>query len=170
MNTSISTALRGTIYKSPIGNIKIFENDNGICQISFGNIQNKNIDSFITTNISDTIYILDTIKQLDEYFKGQRFKFDIKLNPIGTKFQQRVWKSLCNIQYGETQSYEDIAISIGNPKGCRAVGMANNKNPIAIVIPCHRVIGKNGSLTGYAGGVEIKKYLLDMENKYKNLR
>lgn len=102
-------------------------------------------------------------KQLNEYFDGKRREFELKLAPIGTDFQLLVWKELQNIGYGKTKSYEDIAHAIGRPKACRAVGMANRSNPISIVIPCHRVIGKNGSLVGYASGIEIKKILLKLE-------
>jgi len=101
--------------------------------------------------------------QLGEYFAGKRKIFDIPINPQGTKFQLCVWNALNDIPYGETRSYKDIATATGNPKACRAVGLANNKNPIWIIIPCHRVIGANGTLTGYGGGLEIKQKLLDLE-------
>jgi len=101
--------------------------------------------------------------QLDEYFKGKRKQFDLPLNLHGTSFQLSVWKALSDIPYSETRSYKDIATAIGNPKACRAVGLANNKNPVWIVVPCHRVIGSNGTLTGYGGGLEMKQRLLDLE-------
>lgn len=103
--------------------------------------------------------------ELDEYFKGERTTFDLPLAPKGTDFQQRVWKALTEIPYGETRTYGEIALAVGNGKACRAVGMANHVNPIAIIIPCHRVVGKNGTLTGYAGGLNIKKLLLELEAK-----
>ena len=108
--------------------------------------------------------------QLDEYFAGKRKKFDIPLNPHGTVFQLSVWKTLQTIPYGKTRSYKHIAQAIGNPKACRAVGLANNKNPIWIIIPCHRVIGADGALTGYGGGLRMKKKLLEIENveSYRN--
>lgn len=102
--------------------------------------------------------------ELEEYFRGERRTFDLPLRPAGTEFQKRVWEALCEIPYGETRSYGKIAERVENPKAPRAVGMANNKNPIAIMIPCHRVIGKNGSLTGYAGGLEQKRKLLELES------
>lgn len=102
-------------------------------------------------------------KQLDEYFDGNRKEFELPLDLQGTEFCKKVWVNLLEIPYGETRSYEDIAIAVGNPKGMRAVGMANHKNPIMIVVPCHRVIGKDGSLAGYAGGLNIKKKLLNIE-------
>ncbi len=101
--------------------------------------------------------------QLEEYFQGVRQTFDLPLQPAGTPFQKKVWEALCTIPYGETRSYKEIALRIQNPRGCRAVGMANNRNPIMIVIPCHRVIGSNGSLVGYAGGLDIKEWLLRHE-------
>ncbi|MDO4539479.1 MAG: methylated-DNA--[protein]-cysteine S-methyltransferase [Syntrophomonadaceae bacterium] len=102
-------------------------------------------------------------RQLEQYFAGERREFDLPLAPAGTEFQRRVWSALQTIPYGETRSYGEIAAQTGNPKACRAVGMANNRNPIAIIIPCHRVIGADGSLTGYGGGVPMKSRLLELE-------
>lgn len=102
-------------------------------------------------------------KQFTEYEKGIRKVFDLPLNLKGTEFQKKVWNALLEIPYGETRSYQEIAIQIGNPKAVRAVGGACNRNPIGIIVPCHRVVGKNGSLTGYAGGLEYKKLLLEKE-------
>jgi methylated-DNA-[protein]-cysteine S-methyltransferase len=106
---------------------------------------------------------LKVIDQLDAYFKGELTKFDIELNIQGTDFQKKVWQELVKIPYGETISYGELAKRIGNPKASRAVGMANGKNPISIIVPCHRVIGKNGSLTGFGGGLEAKRTLLALE-------
>ena len=114
----------------------------------------------------DTPLISSAKRQLDEYFQGKRKSFDLPLAPSGTQFQQKVWNALCTIPYGETRSYKEIAAQIQNPKGCRAVGMANNRNPIMIIIPCHRVIGSNGSLVGYAGGLDIKQWLLAHEKRF----
>ncbi len=105
--------------------------------------------------------------QLDEYFEGKRKTFSLSVNPEGTEFQKKVWNELLKIPYGETRCYQDIAIGIANEKASRAIGMANHNNPIAIIIPCHRVIGKNGSLVGYAGGIERKIQLLELEKKWK---
>jgi len=102
--------------------------------------------------------------QLDEYFNGKRRYFDIPINPQGTPFRLSVWNALMQIPYGETRSYKQVAREIGNPDASRAVGMANNKNPIMIIIPCHRVVGSNGSLVGYAGGLDMKKGLLELES------
>ncbi len=153
-------------YKFPIGIIGIAEDDNGITNIFFDN-DNNCIDksNFI---LMETTLINKTANQLYEYFNHKRKIFDVPLSIHGTEFQNKVWLSLVKIPYGETKSYQDIAKNIGNEKACRAVGNANNKNPICIIIPCHRVIGKNMSLTGYAGGIHIKKYLLDLEKNINN--
>lgn len=111
----------------------------------------------------DSPIIKETINQLTEYFEGKRKEFHLPLAPKGTPFQQKVWKALQEIPYGETRSYQDIAVAVGNPKGCRAVGMANNQNPIPIIIPCHRVIGKNGKMVGYGAGLDKKIKLLQLE-------
>lgn len=105
----------------------------------------------------------EVFRQLREYLTGMRREFTLPLHPIGTPFQLQVWEELRRIPYGETTSYGEIALKVGNPKGQRAVGMANHRNPIGIVVPCHRVIGKNGNLTGYAGGLDIKQRLLELE-------
>lgn len=115
----------------------------------------------------DTILLKDAEKQLEEYFCGKRKKFNLPLKQEGTEFMQSVWKVLETITYGETRSYKQIAEMIGNPKAVRAVGMANNKNNIPIIIPCHRVIGNNGKLVGYALGLEMKQWLLDLEKENK---
>lgn len=106
--------------------------------------------------------------QLDEYFQGKRTVFSLPFKLTGTPFQLAVWKELQNIPYGKTTSYKEIAQKINKPKACRAVGMANNKNPLPIIIPCHRVIGSNGKLIGYAGGLNLKNYLLELEKSHTN--
>lgn len=121
------------------------------------------VRGFYSANLNETPLIRKAAEQLMEYLAGKRKAFDLPLEPEGTPFQKAVWKALTGIPYGKTRTYKDIAESIGNPKACRAVGMANNKNPIAILIPCHRVIGAGGKLVGYAGGLDIKKKLLDLE-------
>ena len=102
-------------------------------------------------------------RQLDEYFSGTRRSFELPLRLCGTPFQQRVWSALCEIPYGETRSYRDIAEAVGSPRAYRAVGMANNRNPILILVPCHRVIGADGALVGYGGGLDMKRALLELE-------
>lgn len=106
--------------------------------------------------------------QLDEYFQGKRTTFSLPFKLTGTPFQLAVWKELQNIPYGQTTSYKEIAQKINKPKACRAVGMANNKNPLPIIIPCHRVIGSNGKLISYAGGLKLKNYLLELEKSHTN--
>lgn len=105
-----------------------------------------------------------TVNQLSEYFEGRRKEFDIPLDVEGTEFQKKVWDQLCQISYGKTKAYKDIAVALKNHKACRAVGTANGQNPISIIIPCHRVIASNGTLGGYAGGLETKKKLLNLES------
>jgi methylated-DNA-[protein]-cysteine S-methyltransferase len=106
----------------------------------------------------------DAMRQIDEYFAGKRTTFDLAVKPKGTLFQQKVWQALCDISFGETISYQQLAITVGNINAMRAVGAANGKNPVSLIIPCHRVIGKNGSLTGYGGGLPLKKWLLEFES------
>jgi len=107
-----------------------------------------------------------TARQLNEYFAGERREFELDLAPEGTKFQVEVLEALRGIPYGETRTYRDIAVAVGRPKAVRAVGNANGRNPLPIVIPCHRVIGSDGSLTGFGGGIEVKRYLLDLEQQH----
>ncbi len=118
-------------------------------------------DSGVATALSDEAY-----RQLQEYCEGRRKFFDFPYRLYGTAFQQKVWQALCRIPYGETRSYGQIAAETGNPKAARAVGMANNRNPMMIVVPCHRVVGANGSLVGYEGGLDMKQALLDLEKRY----
>ena len=140
-----------------IGYLTITEEDSAITGIMFG--KQKQEGEFILSSL-----IKETFSQIGEYLEGKRKEFNIKINPKGTDFQKMVWNELLKISYGETRSYKDIAAKVNKPKGARAVGMANNKNPIPIIIPCHRVIGANGNLTGYAGGVNIKEKLLRIEH------
>lgn len=145
-------------YSFEIGNITIVDDGLGICDVSF-----EKIDHIVER---ETPLIKKTAKELREYFSGKRKIFTITLSINGTEFQKKVWNELQQIPYGETKSYSEIAALVNNPGASRAVGMANNKNRIAILIPCHRVIGKNKRLTGYAGGLEIKQFLLDLEKNY----
>lgn len=145
-------------YKTPVGKIWIAETDNKISHISFFELQDCEI---VENEIIKKCY-----GQLCEYFEGKRKTFDLPLYISGTEFQMKVWKALQDIGYARTASYGDIAKIVGNPKASRAIGMANNRNKIPIIIPCHRIIGSNGDLTGYAGGLSIKKYLLDLEQRF----
>lgn len=143
-------------YETELGIIGIRENNKSITNIYFSKVDTND-------NIEETDLIKKCFKQLKEYFEGSRIKFDLPLDIKGTEFQNKVWDELLKIPYGEVKSYKDIAIAIGNEKACRAIGMANNKNPIPIIIPCHRVIGSNGKLVGYAGGLNVKEKLLNIE-------
>ncbi|MBS5884595.1 MAG: methylated-DNA--[protein]-cysteine S-methyltransferase [Clostridium sp.] len=148
-------------YDTIIGEIGIADNGKGITNIY---IKNKlKIEKDI--EIRETKLIKEAANQLNEYFSGERINFSISLDPEGTEFQHKVWNELIKIPYGETRTYKEIAEKIGNSKAARAIGMANNKNPILIMIPCHRVVGKNKSLVGYAGGLEKKERLLEIENQ-----
>lgn len=149
----------GKIYDTSIGKINIIQEGEYIVKIGFDE-ELKNIE------IKETKLILKTISEIKEYLEGKRKEFDIPIKLQGTKFQKKVWNELLKIPYGETCSYKDIAIRINNEKGVRAVGMANHNNPIAIIVPCHRVIGKNGKLVGYAGGIDIKSKLLEIEKLF----
>jgi len=147
------------IYESPFGNIVIESDGDSITGL-------KTESNAKPTGKKEANTLTDiTAMQLKEYFTGKRKKFDIPLNPQGTDFQRSVWDALQKIPYGKTRSYKQIAQAIGNPKASRAVGMANNKNPIWILIPCHRVIGADGTLVGYGGGFEMKKRLLAIEKR-----
>lgn len=149
-------------YDSDIGKIGIAEDEGAITNIFFEKEEAVNFE------VLETPLIKEAYKQLDEYLKGKRKTFDLPISASGTEFQQKVWKALINIPYGETRSYKDIAVAVGNEKACRAVGMANNRNPISIIIPCHRVIGKTGKLIGYGGGLPIKEHLLKLEKITNN--
>jgi methylated-DNA-[protein]-cysteine S-methyltransferase len=149
-------------YDTPVGEIGIAEENCAVTNIFFEG-EKINIDA----DIKETKALIEAAAQISEYLMGKRKTFSIELAPKGTEFQTKVWKALLSIPYGETRSYKEIAAATGNEKACRAVGMANNKNPIPIIIPCHRVIGSNGSMVGYAGGLETKKFLLNLENKIK---
>lgn len=150
-------------YSTKIGEIIIAEENNAITNICI-----SEQDTFREYTLKETETIKQAILQLNEYLNGQRKFFQLNLKPKGTEFQKKVWEALKNIPYGETRTYKQIAEAIENPKACRAVGMANNKNPIFIVIPCHRVIGADGSLTGYGAGLPIKEKLLNLEENNMN--
>ena len=143
-----------SVYETDIGKISIVSDG----QFDFG----ENEGEMLSCPLNDQVAL-----DLDHYFRGKLRQFEVPLNPIGTLFQRQVWKALQTIPYGETRSYKQLAELIGNPKACRAVGMANNRNPIAIIIPCHRVIGADGKLVGYGGGLPIKEYLLELEQRNK---
>ena len=152
--------------QSPIGLIRMGETGGFLTRADFVE-QSLELENFQPNSISNSSTLLeDACRQLDEYFEGKRQKFDLALNPHGTDFQRSAWESLLRIPYGETRRYLQQAESILNPKAIRAIGQANSRNPIPIIIPCHRVIGKNGSLTGYAGGLDRKTRLLAHEHRF----
>jgi methylated-DNA-[protein]-cysteine S-methyltransferase len=144
------------IINSPIGITKIVGNQNGIAEISI--LSEGDVSKTIPAELQEAV------SQLGDYFDGKRQDFNFKLNPKGTEFQQRVWQELLKIPFGKTISYLDLSKKLGNVKAIRAVASANGKNPLWIVVPCHRVIGTDGSLTGYAGGLWRKKWLLEHES------
>ena len=137
--------------------------ENGLCHLHLDTSKGKRIFEIENDWIYNNEFFKETIEQINAYFLGELKSFDIKLNPAGTAYQKKVWGELSNIPFNETCTYKDIAIKIGNPKASRAIGMANRKNPIPLIVPCHRVIGSNGKLTGFAGGLEIKEKLINFE-------
>lgn len=145
-----------------IGVIGIYENNGSIEKLYF---QNATVPVEYEHGENDIINA--AFLQLEEYLAGKRKSFELPLLPQGTEFQRKCWNALLEIPYGETATYGEIAEKIGCPKGFRAVGLANNRNPVAVFIPCHRVVGANGALTGFAGGLDVKKKLLDLERKNK---
>lgn len=153
-----SEIMNYAFYDYPIGCLRIGYLEEQIVSIGMDTYQEKEHCPSKLTDMAD--------RQLREYFMGVRKKFTLPIGLNGTAFQVKVWETLLDIPYGETRSYKDIAKDIGSPKAYRAVGMANHKNPIMIVVPCHRVIGTNGKLTGYAGGIQLKQRLLEWENKW----
>ena len=164
-----------TRFTTPIGPMYACAVDDGVCMLEFTDRRmletelediQKRLNARIITGENE--HLVQLKKELAEYFDGRRKEFTVPLNAPGTLFQQAVWKELRNIPYGSTRSYQEQAAALNNPRAVRAVASANGMNRISIVIPCHRVIGKNGHLTGYGGGLERKKWLLDHEQKYLN--
>ena len=144
-------------YETVLGSVTLVEEDGALLAISTHHVYDG--------ICQETTLIKEAHQQLSEYLKGERKSFDLPLRMKGTDFQQRVWNALLDIPYGETRSYKQIAEAIGNPKAVRAVGMANNRNPLLIVVPCHRVIGADGKLVGYGAGIEKKEFLLRLESR-----
>jgi len=148
--------LNAAVMDSPIGLLTLVEEDGALTEVRFG----ERLEGIA---LCDTPLLKQAVRELNEYFSGQRKIFTVPLKPKGTPFQQRCWAALLQIPYGETRTYGQQAAMIGNPKACRAVGMGNHRNPLPVFIPCHRVVGSNGKLTGYAGGLDIKETLLYIE-------
>lgn len=157
-----------TITNSKLGQILLAGNDGGLRHLNF---MDGEISRYIGNEwIENSIFFEDVISQLSEYFAGKRKRFDIGIKLDGSEFEKLVWNELLKIPYGKTTSYQSIAENIGKPTSCRAVGAANSRNPVAIIVPCHRVIAKDGKLSGYAGGVERKIKLLEIEGYSSSLR
>lgn len=150
---------------SPIGQLTLVGTDAGMAAILWENDRAERLRLMLDVEAPTHPVLVDAERQLQEYFAGRRQSFDLPLDVTGTPFQRRVWKALRTIPFGETRSYGQIAAQIGNPRAVRAVGAANGRNPLPIVAPCHRVIGSNGTLTGFAGGIETKARLLALEGK-----
>lgn len=147
-------------YNTILGKITIADNGESVTNLEFGQVQLGD------AKYIETPLIKEAYTQLNEYLTGERKDFDLPLEDEGTEFQKKVWKALRDIPYGKTWTYKQVAEKVGNVKACRAVGGANNKNPISIFTPCHRVIGSNGKLVGYGGGLDIKEKLLELESNY----
>ena len=148
---------------SPVGELTLVADDRGLAAILWENDSPDRVRLGALTEKAGHPVLVETERQLAEYFSGERRAFDVPLSFAGTDFQKRVWAALLAIPFGETRSYGEIADQLGNPGASRAVGAANGRNPISIIAPCHRVVGSNGKLTGFAGGLEAKAYLLDLE-------
>ena len=155
------TTLATTQLDTPLGRLSLVASDRGLCGVYFP--QHKGAPAVTGDERPDHPALRAACQQLSEYFLGQRREFDVPLAPEGTAFQQRVWSQLRAIPFGETRGYGDLATQLGQPTASRAVGLANGRNPLSIIVPCHRVIGRDGSLTGYAGGLDAKRWLLALE-------
>lgn len=148
---------------SPVGRLTLIASDKGLAAVLWENDKPNRVHAKAQEENEQYPVLLETERQLQEYFAGNRNTFSLPLDMIGTPFQQQVWEALTTIPYGETRNYQQIANHLGNPKAVRAVGAANGRNPVSIIVPCHRVIGADGSLTGFAGGLEAKAHLLSLE-------
>lgn len=155
-------SLMSLCMQSPVGELTLAADNKALVEIRFGK-------STVDTVVAENAILVKVRQQLEAYFAGDKTSFELPLNPAGTAFQQAVWRQLQEVDYGETASYADIAAAIKRPKAVRAVGAANGRNPIPIIIPCHRIIGSNGTLTGYAGGLDMKQKLLKLESHQKIL-
>ena len=157
------------IMPSPIGKLKLVASDDGLAAILWEQEKPNRVRLGTTTEDKTHPVLLKTERQLKEYFDGKRKSFEIELDSAGTDFQKQVWEMLLAIPFGETRTYGQLANQLGNPRATRAVGAANGRNPIAIIAPCHRVIGFSGKLTGFAGGLDAKAHLLNLEGNDRNL-
>lgn len=151
--------------ESPVGRLLVVASEQGLVRLEFDRIPRELPQGWVENQERTALYV----REMGEYFAGERTQFSFPLDLRGTDFQKRCWRALLEIPYGETRSYADIARAVGSPRGFRAVGLANNRNPIAIVVPCHRVLASDGTLCGYGGGLELKEFLLKLESKAKTL-
>jgi methylated-DNA-[protein]-cysteine S-methyltransferase len=168
MNTVKNRSTKRYYFKdvpSAIGGLRLVASDDGLAAVLWEKEKTdaKRVPLNVVGEDNDHPILVQTERELGEYFSGQRKKFDVEMDFAGTDFQNKVWEALLSIPFGETRTYGEIARQIGNPKGVRAVGGASNKNPIAIIAPCHRVVGASGDLTGFAGGLKVKEQLLALE-------
>jgi methylated-DNA-[protein]-cysteine S-methyltransferase len=163
LEKSLTQTTKHKTVQTPIGALTIVATEKGVAALLWENDRPERVRLSHGPQDDNDSILLDAERQLKEYFAGQRKRFDLPLDFHGTDFQKSVWQALLAIPYGETRSYGQIACQLGNEKAVRAVGAANGKNPIAIIAPCHRVIGASGALTGFAGGLEAKQFLLDLE-------
>jgi len=152
-----------TYMNSPVGRLTLIGSDKGLAAVLWENDRPNRVHAKAIVENNDEPVLLEAKRQLQEYFEGKRNSFSIPLDMIGTDFQKQVWQALTTIPYGETRSYKQVAGQIGNLAAIRAVGAANGRNPVSIIVPCHRVIGSSGGLTGFAGGLQAKAYLLALE-------
>ena len=152
------------LMPSPVGQLTLVARNGKLAAILWETERANRVRLGELVEVDDSPALLQAERQLNEYFAGTRDRFDLELDFEGTEFQKKVWAALLTIPFGETRSYSQIAMQIGSPKAVRAVGAANGRNPISIVAPCHRVIGASGRLTGFAGGLEAKQYLLTLED------
>jgi len=151
------------IIESPVGELKLVASDHGLVAVLWENDRPTRVRLNEMAENDQHPVLVETERQLDEYFSGKRKEFSVALDMSGTRFQKDVWEALLAIPFGETRSYGQLAKQLGNPRATRAVGAANGRNPVSIIVPCHRVIGSSGKLTGFAGGLDVKAHLLSME-------
>jgi methylated-DNA-[protein]-cysteine S-methyltransferase len=157
--------LAASLYPSPVGRLTLVASESNLLAVLWEDDDPARV-KLAPFHIVDQHPILDQVRsQLDEYFAGERTEFDLPLQPIGTPFQQQVWQALIEIPFGQTRSYSELANALSQPNAARAVGNANRVNPISIIVPCHRVVGKTGALTGFAGGLAAKAFLLNWEKE-----
>ncbi len=164
LDSPVVGELESCVYSSPIGRLRLLADREALIGLSF-EMGNSWDDPLLET--LDSSRFSSVGEQLDQYFLGNRQDFQLPLKLVGTEFQISVWKSLLEIPFGQSWSYSNLALRIGNPKAVRAVGLSNGRNPIPVIVPCHRVIGKDGSLTGFGGGLERKRFLLELEQGSK---